>query len=242
MLRPARVFNLPGSAILATIASQNGANCKPKSSRVARAFRSGKAQQKWPNECPTRFESRGQVWPREHFCPKILLDVAERFRLSEAMQKSPSSFGAAVLVAMSLFAGCATTGVKPVNPEVAAKLAGIDPRQMATVVIYRESNFYGSALRPTVMLDGQDFVNIGNGRVFVGAIPRGHYVFEMDDRKSGTEVELKPGQAVYMKVELVPGFWKGGGRLLQVAPEQGAFEAKRLELLPAQEIENPAFQ
>ncbi len=110
------------------------------------------------------------------------------------------------------------------------------------VVLYRESNFYGSALRPTVVLNGNDLVNIGNGRVFVSAIPPGHYVFEMDDRKSGTEVDLKPGQAVYMKVELVQGFWKGGGRLLQVAPEQGAFEAKRLEPVDSREIENPSFQ
>lgn len=113
---------------------------------------------------------------------------------------------------------------------------------MATVVIYRESNFYGSALRPTVMLNGNDLVNVGNGRVFVSAINPGHSVFEMDDKKSGTEIDLKPGQTIYMKVEVVPGFWKGGGRLLQVAPEQGAFESKRLNLAPVQEIENPAFR
>ncbi len=110
------------------------------------------------------------------------------------------------------------------------------------VAMYREGNFYGSALRPTVVLNGNDLVNVGNGRVSVSAIPSGHYVFEMDDRKSGTEVDLKPGQAVYMKVEVVQGFWKGGGRLLQVAPEQGAFEAKRLEPVNGLEIENPAFR
>ncbi|MBA3608093.1 MAG: hypothetical protein H0W43_06230 [Chthoniobacterales bacterium] len=140
-----------------------------------------------------------------------------------------------------LLGGCATTGVQPVNPQVVAKISSI-PKTMAMVVLYRESNFYGSALRPTVVLNGNDLVNIGNGRVFVSAIPPGHYVFEMDDRKSGTEVDLKPGQAVYMKVELVQGFWKGGGRLLQVAPEQGAFEAKRLEPVDSREIENPSFQ
>jgi len=138
--------------------------------------------------------------------------------------------------------GCATTGVQPVNPEVVARMNAINRRTTATVVIYRESNFYGSALRPTVVLNGNDLVNVGNGRVFVGAITPGHYVFEMDDKKSGTEVDLKPGQAIYMKVELVPGFWKGGGRLLQVAPEQGAFESKRLDLIPPGEIENPAFR
>jgi hypothetical protein len=149
---------------------------------------------------------------------------------------------ALAFVLLSFLPGCATTGVQPVNPAVAAKMTAINPRAMATVVIYRESNLFGSALRPTVMLNGNDLVNIGNGRVFVGAIAPGHYVFEMDDKKSGTEVDLKPGQSIYMKVELVQGFWKGGGRLLQVAPEQGAFESKRLDLVPSQEIENPAFR
>ncbi len=113
---------------------------------------------------------------------------------------------------------------------------------MATVVIYRESNFYGSALRPTVTLNGKDLVNVGNGRVFVGAFAPGHYVFEMDDKKSGTEVDLIPGKSVYMKVELVAGFWKGGGRLLQMAPEQGSFEATRLELMPPNEIEIASYR
>ncbi len=122
------------------------------------------------------------------------------------------------------------------------KLGAINRSTSAAVVIYRENNFYGSALRPTVMLNGKDFVNIGNGRVFVGRFQPGHYVFEMDDKKSGTEIDLVPGKTVYMKVELVPGFWKGGGRLLQMAAEQGAFEAKRLQLVPDREIEIASYR
>ena len=146
-----------------------------------------------------------------------------------------------VTLCAALLTGCATTGVSPQNPAVVAKLQSVGS-QRATVVIYREANFAGSALRPTVMLNGQDFVNIGNGRVFVGAFQPGHYVFQMDDKKSGTEVNLAPGQAVYMKVEIVPGFWKGGGRLTQMAPEQGAFEAKRLQLIESKEIEMSAYR
>lgn len=92
------------------------------------------------------------------------------------------------------------------------------------------------------MLNGKEFVNIGNGRVFIGAFKPGHYAFEMDDRKSGTETDLTPGKSVFMKVAIVPGFWKGGGRLTQMAPDQGAFEAKRLELISASEIEIPSYR
>lgn len=118
----------------------------------------------------------------------------------------------------------------------------VNKSTMAAVIIYRERAYLGSALRPTVMLNGKDFVNVGNGRVFVGAFQPGHYVFQMDDKKSGAEMDLRPGQAVYFKVELVPGFWKGGGRLSQVQPEQGRFEAQRLQLMPAKEIEIPAYR
>jgi hypothetical protein len=147
------------------------------------------------------------------------------------------------LIGILSFSGCATSsGVKPVNPAVEAKLSTIPADSMATLVIYRESNGFGAMLRPTVMLDGKDFVNIGNGRVFVGAMKPGHYVIEMDDKKSGAEIDLKAGDSAYFKTEIVPGMWKGGGRLLKVLPEQGAFEAKRLELVPADEIEIPAYR
>lgn len=122
------------------------------------------------------------------------------------------------------------------NPAVTAKLQAVG-RNRAAVVIYREQNFMGAALRPTVMLNGRDFVNVGNGRVFVGAFQPGHYVLQMDDKKSGTEADLAAGKAVYMKVEIVPGVWKGGGRLTQTAPEQGSFEAQRLELIEPKEVE-----
>lgn len=142
---------------------------------------------------------------------------------------------------VAVLAGCATTGTSPQNPAVISKLQSVGP-QRATVVIYREANFAGSALRPTVMLNGQDFVNIGNGRVFVGAFQPGHYVFQMDDKKSGTEMNLAPGQQVYMKVEIVPGFWKGGGRLAQMVSDQGSFEAKRLQLIEDKEVEIQAYR
>jgi hypothetical protein len=40
---------------------------------------------------------------------------------------------------------------------------------------------------------------------------------------------------------LEPGFWKGNGKLTQVMPEQGKFEAKRLELIDPEQIA-PAFR
>ena len=52
-------------------------------------------------------------------------------------------FSASALAILLSLVGCVTSDVKPTNPAVVAKMGAINQRQMATVVIYRESNFYG---------------------------------------------------------------------------------------------------
>ena len=157
------------------------------------------------------------------------------------MNKTPLFRFVCVLATVSLTA-CATTSTKPPNPQVVARMKAVDRARMATVVVYRPREMLGAALRPTVVLDGKDLLNIGNGKVFVAPIKPGQYTFEMDDKKSGTQVNLKSGQVVYIKIEIVPGFWKGGGKLTQVAPEQGEYEAMRLDLIETREIENANFR
>jgi hypothetical protein len=113
---------------------------------------------------------------------------------------------------------------------------------MATVYIYRPKAFLGFALHPTIMLDGQDLINVENGTVWMGSFQPGHYVFLMDDEGSGAELDLAAGEAYYIKVEIVPGFWKGGGRATLMAKEQGQLEIKKLRPLPKDEIEHAAFK
>lgn len=147
-----------------------------------------------------------------------------------------------IFIAFALGACATNTATKPANPAVLAKLAAINKSKMATMVVYRPQLAVGMLLRPTVMLDGKDLVNIGNGKVFVAALSPGHHTFEMDDKKSGTAVDLKAGQDVYLKVEIVPGFWKGGGKMTQVPTSQGNFESTRLDPIELKEIENAAYR
>jgi hypothetical protein len=146
-----------------------------------------------------------------------------------------------VFTVLALGACATSSATKPANPLVLAKLNGID-KSKATMVIYRSREYMGAALRPTVVLDGKDLVNIGNGKVFVAPLSPGHYTFEMDDKKSGTSVNLRPGEAIYLKIDIVPGFWKGGGKMTQVAPQQGNYEATRLDPIELKEIEDARFR
>jgi len=147
-----------------------------------------------------------------------------------------------ILIAASLGACATSSETKPANPLVLSKLRAIDKSKMATMVVYRPREYMGAALRPTVVLGGKDLVNIGNGKVFVAALPPGSHTFEMDDKKSGTTVNLKPGDEVYLKIEIVPGFWKGGGKMTQVATQQGNYEATRLDPIELKEIEDPRYR
>jgi hypothetical protein len=154
-----------------------------------------------------------------------------------------------VAAGLLFFAACAGSPPPPSAPPRAAEppAPSADAEEMgagetATVYIYRPKSFVGFALHPTVMLDGKDLINIGNGRLFVGRFPPGKRLFKMDDGKSGAELDLEAGRSYYLKVEIVPGFWKGGGKMTHVTPEQGGVEIRDLEAIEPQEIEDAAFR
>ena len=135
----------------------------------------------------------------------------------------------------------ATTST-PVSAPAPPPIAATSNPEMATVYIYRPKAFMGMALHPTMMLDGKDLINVANGTVWLALFNPGHYVFQMDDKRSGAELDLKAGESYYMKVEIVPGMWKGGGKMTLMMKEQGSLEIKDLKPLPAKEGEHPMFK
>ncbi|MBI2213015.1 MAG: DUF2846 domain-containing protein [Acidobacteria bacterium] len=112
----------------------------------------------------------------------------------------------------------------------------------ATVIIYRTRSMAGMALHPTVMLDGKDLINIANGTMWKESFAAGHYLFEMDDKKTKADLDLAAGQTYYMRVTIVPGVFKGGGKLTEVAAEKAEKDIKALKPLPEDEIEHPMFK
>ncbi|HYU27085.1 MAG TPA: DUF2846 domain-containing protein [Thermoanaerobaculia bacterium] len=162
----------------------------------------------------------------------------------------------ALIVLILVLAACSSSTPPPSGPSVAPTAAA--PTAMppaattpaptpaataangdkATIYIYRQKAFMGMALRPTVMVDGKDLVNIGNGRLYVGYFTPGSYNFQMDDKKSGAKLDLKSGDVYYMRVDIVPGFWKGGGKLSLIDAKQAVDEVKGLTPIDAKEVED----
>jgi Protein of unknown function (DUF2846) len=102
----------------------------------------------------------------------------------------------------------------------------------ATVYFYRYKQYVGSALSPSVYCDEAELARAENGRYFAVRLNPGKHTFRSNDKQSGAEVDLKPGQEYFLRVELVSGFMKGHGRLVAVVPEQAKFELQSKQLKP----------
>ena len=107
-----------------------------------------------------------------------------------------------------------------------------------TVNVYRYKQFVGSALSPSVYCDETELARMDNGKYFVAKLAPGKHVFRSNDKQAGMEVDLKPGQQYYIRVELATGFMKGHGRLVSVALEQGSYEIKNLKPLGSDKVKD----
>lgn len=101
-----------------------------------------------------------------------------------------------------------------------------------TVYFYRYKQYAGSALSPSVYCDEAELARMENGRYFSVKLAPGKHTFRSNDKQSGVEVDLKPGQEYFLRVEIAAGFMKGHGRLIAVVPEQAKFELQSKKLKP----------
>lgn len=108
----------------------------------------------------------------------------------------------------------------------------------STVYVYRYKQFAGSALSPSVYCDDNELARMDNGKYFVVTVTPGQHVFRSNDKQAGINVDLKPGEKYYIRLEIAAGFMKGHGRLVSVAPEQGSYELKKLKPLDSDKVKD----
>lgn len=118
---------------------------------------------------------------------------------------------------------------------------------LARVHVYRYKAFEGKALRPSVFVDEKDVVRLQSGRGVTLALPAGKHMFRSNDKQAQIELDLKPAQDYYIRVDIATGFWKGHGRLTLVQPEQGAGEYKQVKpvdkgMIKSSELLAPDFK
>ena len=104
--------------------------------------------------------------------------------------------------------------------------------QNGTVVVYRQSKYVGSALKPSVNLDGNQATRLANGHYVSLQVTPGKHAFESSMKNTAPlEVDVKPNETVYLEMVILTGTWRGGGRLIPVGEDEG--KAALLKLKPA---------
>jgi hypothetical protein len=111
-------------------------------------------------------------------------------------------------------------------------LCGAAPAQQGTVVVFRSSKYVGSALKPSVYVDGKQVCRLSNGRYFSFQLPSGKHNFESSMKNQAPlEVDLKTGETTYLEMVLLPGNWRGGGRLIPVGADDAKSAIQKLKPL-----------
>jgi hypothetical protein len=93
----------------------------------------------------------------------------------------------------------------------------VDKSKDSTIVFFREAHFTGSALKPSIYIDGKEADRLVNGHWFsVHAEPGKHELQSSAKNQPATVIETKAGETAYVQMVVVTGNWRGGGRLMQV--------------------------
>jgi hypothetical protein len=103
---------------------------------------------------------------------------------------------------------------------------------VGTVIFYREGHFTGSALKPSIYLDGREVVRLKNGTYFITQVEPGkHEIGSSAKHEPALSVDLKPGETAYIQMIVVSGTWRGAGRLIPVPADDGKTAISKLHIL-----------
>lgn len=103
------------------------------------------------------------------------------------------------------------------TPAPAEAQQDADVGKDSTITFFRESHYVGSALKPSIYLDGKELDRLENGRWFsVHAAPGKHELQSSAKNQPATVIETKAGETTYVQMVIVSGNWRGGGRLMEV--------------------------
>jgi hypothetical protein len=92
------------------------------------------------------------------------------------------------------------------------------------VYVYRNSNLAEKEFRPSVYVDEMNVARLQAGRSVILALRPGSHTFRSTDKNDQFQLDLKPGQRYFIRIEVSFVSLKGHGKLTVVLPEQGAPE------------------
>jgi hypothetical protein len=103
------------------------------------------------------------------------------------------------------------------KPSSNSAQSDVDKGKDSTIVFFREHHYTGSALKPSIYVDGKETDRLANGHWFsVHAEPGKHQLQSSAKNEPATVIETVAGETTYVQMVILMGNWRGGGRLLQV--------------------------
>ncbi len=115
----------------------------------------------------------------------------------------------------------APTATPPATPAAPAS-------EQATIYFYRPKRFEGYGLKPSVFVDETKAGAMHNGSsVKVSVTPGSHRIYSTD-KSTGLDLNAKPGETYYVRIDIQTGFWKGHGGVTLVDPQEGKYEVGEL--------------
>lgn len=143
-----------------------------------------------------------------------------------------------LLVSLTVFAQQSSDATAPAAPAPAADSAASSSSTaapaasdaQATLIVFREKHFQGSALKPSIYVDGQEVARLKNGSYYSMPIKTGkHELASSAKHESALELDIKPGETNYVQMIVVAGTWRGAGRLVPVPAEDGKATIAKLK-------------
>jgi hypothetical protein len=109
--------------------------------------------------------------------------------------------------------------------------------QDGTVVVYRQGKYVGSALKPSVYVDGNQVARLGNGHYVSLQLAPGKHNFESNQKEAALEVDVKSKETVYLEMVILNGKFRMVGRLIPVAQEDAKNALLKLKPMDSKQVE-----
>jgi hypothetical protein len=120
-----------------------------------------------------------------------------------------------------------TPAVAPVETASGA-IAG---ESKALVYVYRKKNFNTRNMQPSVYVDGVEVARMDDGKFFLIKLEPGKHGLEVNKGHSGAQIDMKPGEQYYFRIDIKPGFLKGRSEVTYMQKEQGSLEVQKMKPL-----------
>jgi len=133
-------------------------------------------------------------------------------------------------------AAAATSAINPPRPATETPSEG-----SSVLVVYRPDAWSGSALRPSVFVDGQEVVRMRNGRRFMMALPPGLHRIGGNCQGQDSAVVISPGQPAFIRVEM-RGAWRLCGATSITTAAQAQTDIPSTSPLEPADVKDPRVQ